>query len=673
MLSDIATAVSIEKKIKEAILSFRIEKAYSKDYILELYLNEVYLGNRSYGIAAASLNYFNKSLQELTIGEAAFLAVLPKAPSRYHPYKKPSLTYARRNWVVNRMLINNFITEEEAQLASKEAISLHDRDLYSVINGNYFAEEVKREVTRNWGATSLYTNGYAIRTSLDVHLQAIAKKSLQNGLVAYDRKHGWRGPIATIKYHNINKDTLIENLKSLKLSNVGQDLDWMHAVVITICDSCLKIITINGSKGVIPIANLKWARKYINENTKGEKVTHPNQVANVGDVLLVKQVINKNSKGAEKQNLYQLCQVPQVSGAIVVMDQNTGKVLAIQGGFSFELSQFNRATQAERQTGSSFKPFAYLAALESGLSPSSILYDLPIAIDMGYGLGIWKPNNWDMKFLGPLTLRKSFELSRNVPAIRMIQESVGMQKVVNIATRFNIDKNMLPQLSGILGASETTLINMVSAYAMLANGGKFVEPSFIDRVQNRFGKTVLMGQYQMCDANALQDSSKLPVLKDIRHRVTDKASAYQITSILVGSVKRGLSRFLRGINGVVAAKSGTTNNYKDAWMIGYSADFVVGVFVGFDLPKSLGHNHYGTNVAGPIFRDFMQQALINKPVLPFKVPNSVKLIKININTGKRAGSEDKNAIYEAFKKNDKIPLIDNHSSDTDDTKLDIIY
>ncbi len=682
LLSDIATSVSIEKKIKEAILSFRIERAYSKDYILELYLNEVYLGNRSYGVAAAALNYFNKGLQELTIGEAAFLAVLPKAPSRYHPHKRPGLTYNRRNWVIKRMLINKFITYDEASAAYKESIVLRKRDLHTVIQGNYFAEEVRREVASRWGENALYTNGYVIRTSLDDTLQKIAKTALQNGLIYYDRRHGWRGAVATIKNTNDSSaEDLVAQLRLSEVCNACRALGWDLAVVDQVQDKYLQIILPDSSRGVIALSNLKWARRYIDEDTKGEVITHPGQVAHRGDVLLVKKIVNDKNKQHKKyagHYSYSLCQIPKVSGGIVVIDQNTGKVLAIQGGFNFKISQFNRATQAKRQTGSSFKPFVYLAALESGLTLSTIIQDSPIAIDMGYGLGIWRPNNWDMKFLGPLTLRRSFELSRNISTVRMIHEAVGMKKVVNVAKRFNIDKSMLPQLSGVLGASETTLLHMVAAYAMIANGGKFIEPSFIDYIQNRRGETVFVNKHQVCDSEQLRAVEVVPTLQDLRPRVTSSASAYQLTSMLVGSVKRGLGRFLKEIKATIAVKSGTSNDCKDAWMVGYSNDLTVGVFVGFDNPKSLGKNHYGSNVAGPIFKEFMRNALKNRPVLPFKVPRDVKLVRVNVNTGRRTEIDDKNAIYEAFKDGSEIMLENDNNSDLNgnensDAELSIVY
>jgi len=680
LLTKISHMVSLERKIKEAILSLRIEKAYTKDYIFELYLNEVYLGSRSYGIAAAALNYFNKSLQELTIAEAAFFAALPKAPSRYHPKRNPKLTYARRNWVIDRMRLDGVITEAEALEAKAEKIVLRKRNLSSVVKGNYFAEEVRRELIKSFGEKSVYQDGYVVRTTLDPRLQKLAEEALQDGLITYDRNHGWRGAITHLSLQQ--SDTLGEGTTARwvnALQSVVQPAgmeEWQLAVVLEIDSAAVKIGFADGSVGYITLPEMKWARRWINDEARGDVISHPKQVLKIGDVVLtdvlyeeIKKEKLKKGEGAEKEDkenlredlqesvvalykgkqAFKLCQIPAVSGAIVAMDPITGRVLAMQGGYSFELSQFNRATQAMRQTGSAFKPFSYIAAFEKGLTPSTVLEDTPLAIDLGYGLGIWRPKNWDEKFKGPITVRRSFELSRNVAAIRMVHELVGMKNVVDVAKRFNVDRDMPVQLSGVLGASETTLLRLTAAYAMIANGGKLVAPSFFDHVQDRRGKTILVNSYDLCEGCEAKDPNILPLLRDLRPQVTDPISAYQMTGLLRGAVERGLGSTMKSIPHQIVVKSGTTNDYRDAWMMGYSPTLVLGVYVGFDTPRTLGKKHYGTKVSGPIFKSFMEKALKDTPEVPFKMPKGLKLVRVNAFTGGKAQGGEPNTIYEAFR------------------------
>jgi penicillin-binding protein 1A len=653
LLSDISHAVSIERKIKEAILSLRIEKAYPKDYIFELYLNEVFLGSKAHGVAAAALNYFNKSMSELTIGEAAFLAALPKAPSRYHPERQKELTLARRNWVLDRMLEDRGITREQYDKARAEPISLHKRDSSKVVEASYFAEEVRRELTRILGEKATYRNGYVVRTTLDPELQKIAEETLREGLIDYDRKHGWRGPLAKLDLpRNATSDTSwVEQLKDIiKPAGSGQ---WQLAVALEVNPDRVTIGLVDGEIAQIPFKELSWAKRWISDEVTGPGVTHPSQVVARGDVFLVSPVKpTKEKKGNTQSGTknYQLNQIPAVSGALVVIEPHTGRVLAMQGGYSYDISQFNRVTQAMRQTGSAFKTFVYLAAFEAGLTPSSIIYDSPFSISMGYGLGIWNPHNWDNKYIGPLTVRRSFELSRNCAAVHMIHDRVGMKRVVKVAKRFGINANMPMQLSGILGSCETTVLKLTAANAMIANGGKLVTPSFFDHVQDRRGKTVLVNTYTICEGCGAQPSPEvLPVLKDLRPQVTDPVVAYQMTAILSGVVERGTGKMLRVLDQPLAVKSGTTNDYKEAWMVGYSPTLVVGVLIAFDMPRTLGVKHYGALVAGPVFLKFMQKALANKPPVPFKVPEGVKLVRVNASSGKRTAASDPNAIWEAFR------------------------
>jgi len=646
LLSDISNSVSYERKIKEAILSFRIENAYSKDYIFELYLNAVYLGSGSYGVAAAALTYFNKSLDELTPSEAAFLAVLPKAPSRYHPTTNRAQTLGRRDWVLGRMYEDGHITKPQLQQAQLDPLHLSERSARGIVHANYFAEEVRRDLIKRLGEKTLYQDGYVVRTTLDPKLQRVAEQTLCQGLINYDRSHGWRGALLNLP-HITSTSNWVEALKNTKLNyRLGS---WQIAVVLALTNQEAKIGLLDGHQATITVNNLRWARRWLNDNAKGPAVLTPHDVLRIGDVIMVEAIDNTHKN-------FQLQQIPSVSGAIVVIEPQTGRVLALQGGFDFNLSQFNRATQAMRQTGSAFKPFVCLAALEAGLTPNTIVYDEPFAVDLGYNLGIYRPHNWDDEFKGPLTLRRSFELSRNVSTIRMVYEKVGMKRVVQIAKRFNIDPHMPRQLSSILGASETTVLQLTTAYAMLANGGKLVVPRFFDHIQDRYGKTVLVNAHFDCQGCSQDDWQHLPYLKDLRPNVTDPILTYQLTSILMGAVQRGTATLLKDLNYPIAVKSGTTNDFKDAWMVGYTADLVVGVFVGFDQPRSLGHKQFGAVVAGPIFKSFMEQALLNRPNHEFTVPAHTNLVPVNLNTGEITSASDTDVVWEALKSDETTPL-----------------
>lgn len=651
LLSDISHAVSIERKIKEAILSFRIEKAFSKDYILELYLNEVYLGAGAHGVAAAALNYFNKSLEELSIAEAAFLAALPKAPSRYHPKRAKEISLVRRNWVLERMYEDGFITAREMRQSQNEDILMHERDSSQVVNAPYFAEEVRRNLVRILGEKSLYQNGYVVRTTLDPTLQKMAEQSLREGLNGYDRKHGWRGPLMKLQLGKVNPalpETWLPQLKEVvKPAGAGT---WELAVVLAVQKNAATIGLTTGGTAQIPLEGVSWAQRWISDTTIGPAITAVSQVLAVGDVVLV-------SKLGAKGTQYQLEQIPAVSGAIVALEPHTGRVLAMQGGYSFEMSQFNRATQAMRQTGSAFKTFVFLGAFESGMTPSSRVYDLPFSISMGWGLGIWAPRNWDEKFMGPMTLRQAFELSRNAATVRVVHDRIGMKRIVNIAKRFNIDTNMPMQLSGVLGACETTVLRMAAAYAMIANGGRLVVPSFFDHVQDRRGRTVLMNTHTVCEDCTKPDPDLIPTLKDQRPQVTDPISAFQTVSLLQGVVERGTGKLLRELNIPVFVKSGTTNDFKDAWMAGGIPSLIVVVYVGFDTPRTLGVKHYGAVVAGPIFKDFLAKVVGYVPAKSFKVPEGVKLVRVEESGGEAGeeGGEAGGTRLEVYREGDTVP------------------
>jgi len=651
LLAEISHLVSLERKIKEAILAFRIEHAYEKDYILELYLNEVYLGGGAHGVAAAALVYFNKSLDEVTVAEAAFLAALPKAPSRYHPVRAPKKTKGRRDWVLGRMLDDGKITEEQAREGKAQEITLRKRDPKQFVKASYFAEEVRRDMVKKYGEKSLYEDGYVVRTTMNPRLQKIAADVLRKGLERYDRKHGWRGPVTHLNIEGDRTgfgDEAVSWVAALKSVAPPAGLHGKKiAVVLSITPQKAEIGFKDGHTAQIPLSELKWARKFISTAARGPVISHPKQVLGKGDVVIVDYAENKD--GEKIEGSYKLCQIPKVSGALVALDPHTGRVLAMQGGYSFELSQFNRVTQAKRQTGSAFKPFVFFTALEQGLTPSSMIDDSPFAIDLGWGLGVWRPNNWDKKFRGPITLRKALEISRNVAVIRMVHYQVGMKNVVDVAKRFEIDEHMPVQLSGVLGASETTVMKLAAAYATFVNGGKKVEPTLIDRIQNRRGETVLVNNSFVCDGcNSDTSLSHIPYLRDMRVQIANPIHAYQMVSMLHGAIVRGTGRSLMGLGRTLAGKSGTTNDFMDAWFVGFSRDLVVCVFVGFDTPKTLGDKEYGGKVAGPIFGDFMELALKDTPDMPFRVPSGVRLVRTNSDTGARARPGDTNVIVEVF-------------------------
>ncbi|TCT08112.1 penicillin-binding protein 1A [Aquabacter spiritensis] len=638
--------VSIDRKIKEALLALRIERAYSKDRILELYLNEIYLGMGAYGIAAAALVYFDKSVDELTAPEAAYLAALPKAPSSYNPFRDRDRAIDRRNWVIDRMAENGFISNVDADAARKAPLDVTPRPTGAqIFAAEYYAEEVRRQIYERYGETKLYEGGLSVRTALNPKLQVVAKKALADGLVRYDEQRGWRGPIKQIE---LTPDW------GVKLAEVKAyyDIPWKLAVVLDAGKDTARIglqpprersgaVSTQRDIGLLPLEGVKWARW-----TRGpdayKAVTSVSQVVKPGDVIYVEPLAGKDGQ-------YRLHQMPEVEGAIVVMEPLTGRVLALSGGFSYDESQFNRATQALRQPGSSFKPFVYSAALDNGYTPSTVVLDAPIEIDQGPGMPVWAPENYAKKFYGPQTLRFGLEQSRNVMTVRLAQD-VGMPIVAEYARRFGIYDDMLPVLSMSLGAGETTLMRMVGAYAIIANGGRKVTPSLIDRIQDRYGHTIYRHderECRGCDAQRWQNQAE-PTLIDRRPVVLDPMTSYQITSMMEGVVQRGTGTALKELGRPLAGKTGTTNDEKDAWFIGYTPEMVVGVYLGFDKPKGMGKGSTGGLLSAPIVRDFMKTALADRPAIPFRVPPGIKLVRINPKSGLRAGPGE-NAILEAFK------------------------
>lgn len=634
---------TIVRKIKEAILSLRIERAFRKEKILELYLNEIYLGSGTYGIAAAALHYFNRSLDELSIAEAAFLAALPKAPNNYHPARKPQAALTRRNWVLSRMLAEGIITGPEAIEAKKTPIILRKRQLKNTIDAKYFAEEVRRSLITTYGEKALYQGGLSVRTTLNSQLQKIADSALKKGLITYDHRHGWRGAIGRIN----DLDNWQEDLAEFPIPK--GIAPWKLATILDMTSNQIIIGFANGEKGKITFDSMKWARRHYrtqaNAPALGPVLSKPQDILEVGDVILT-----KFDKNAEDFPVYTLQQIPEINGAVIVMDPHTGRILAMSGGFDYERSEFNRATQAMRQAGSAFKPFAYLAALEQGYSPASLLLDAPFVMQLSPDQPLWRPQNIEKRFFGVTTLRVALEKSFNVALVRLANE-IGMDKVVDVAHRFKIYTNMLPYLSTVLGSEETTLLRFTTAYAMLVNGGRAVNPILIDRIQDRHGKTIFKGDDRPYPGFKMEawDNQLPPQIQDNRAQVADPSVIYQIVSILEGATKNGTARKVTVPGKILAAKTGTSNDYKDTWCMGFSRDLVVGVFVGFDTPKSLGRYNTGGSVAGPIFQDIMAQALKNTPSAPFRKPKNINFVRVNQQTGERTSPHDAQAIFEAFR------------------------
>jgi penicillin-binding protein 1A len=638
--------VSFQRKVKEALLALKIERTYSKEKILELYLNQIYLGLGAYGVAAASLLYFDKSVNELTIAQAAYLAALPKGPALLQPFRNHDRAVERRNWVIDRMVENGYITVQQAETAKKEPLNVVTRPTGAQIYAaEYFAEDVRREILEKYGDKGLYEGGLSVRTTLDPRLQGMARKALTDGLVRYDEQEGYRGPPNKI---DITGDWGVKLAEVKALSDIG----WKLAVVLETSDQAARIgfqpgreqsgaVMRDRTIGIIPLDGVKWARA-AGGPLKGKPVTKVAQVLSPGDVIYVEPLAGHDGQ-------FRLRQLPEVSGAIVVMDPRTGRVLALVGGFSYDQSQFDRATQANRQPGSSFKPFVYAAALDNGYTPSSVVLDAPLEIDQGAGQGVWKPENYEGKFYGPSTLRFGLEHSRNVMTVRLAQD-IGMPMVADYARRFGIYDNLPPYLSFALGAGETTVLKMTAAYSMIANGGHRVTPTLIDRIQDRFGRTVYRHDQRECigcDARKWDNQAE-PTFKDRDEIVLDPMTAYQITSMMEGVVQRGTGTEVRDVGRPIAGKTGTTNDEKDVWFMSFTPNLAVGVYMGYDKPRHLGRTATGGHLAAPIAREFYKMALADQPAVPFRVPPGIKLIRVDPKTGLRASGGGP-VILEAFK------------------------
>tara|TARA_B100000579_G_scaffold435396_1_gene458529 strand:- start:17 stop:2233 length:2217 start_codon:yes stop_codon:yes gene_type:complete len=617
--------VSLNRKLKEAILAFRIERALSKERILELYLNQIYLGEGAYGIASASLQYFDKPISKLNYAEAALLAALPKAPSRYNPFKNIELAKYRRDLVIKNLFENSYLDVNQYNKLVNSKIKLRKRKKKYLEDARYYVEDVRKYLVDKYGFEKIYKKGFTIKTPINLELQSIATQSLREGLEKYDRRKGWRGPISNKKINNVWND----NLEKYQLEKT---IGWNLAIVKKINKFYVEIETENKVKGKIRYENISWTKKELDKIFKK------------GDIIYVKKI---------KDNLFSLKQVPKANGGIIVIDPFTGRVLALSGGFSFKLSEFNRATQALRQPGSAFKPFVYTLALENNFTPSSLILDAPIVLDQGEDLKMWKPENYGKKFYGPSTIRTGVEKSRNLMTVRIAQE-IGVKNIAKFAESLNIYENPEELLSISLGSTETTLLKLTAAYASFVNGGKLIHPLFLDRVQDSEGNTIFSSEKRICKKckEISYLGEEVPKIEDNFLQIFSEETAYQITSILEGVIKRGTARGLKDLNLDLAGKTGTTNNNTDAWFIGYTSNMVVGVYIGHDEPKSLGKYETGSKTAMPIFKSFIKNAIKKGNARPFKVAKNIKFLVIDQKTGRKADFGSKTTIIEAYKKND---------------------
>ena len=633
--------VSINRKIKEAILAFRIERALNKERILELYLNQIYLGSGAYGIAAASLEYFDKSIKELDYSEAAMLAALPKAPSKYNPYRNAELAKFRRNLVLQNLYQNGFINFENYNNFKNQNIKLKKTRRVYLEDSQYYIEDVRKNIIERLSYEKVYKQGYNINTPINLSLQKIATDSLRNGLIAYDQRKGWRGPISNIIYSkdwskNLNRKYLLEN-----------SINWEIAIVKKVKKFEAIIETTDNLEGIIKYKDISWTKKEFENLLK------------LGDLIYVQKL---------KDNTFKLRQLPKINGGIVVMDPYTGRVLALSGGFSFKNSEFNRATQALRQPGSAFKPFVYALALENKYTPSSLVLDAPLVLDQGVDLKKWKPENYGKKFYGPSTLRVGLEKSRNLMTVRIAQ-NLGINELANFSKKLNIYQDPDELLSISLGSAETTLLNLTSAYSSFVNGGKLISPIIVDRIQDSEGNTIINNENRKCtNCDKISFTGEdYPSIEDNYEQIMSEQTAYQITSILEGVIKRGTGKKLKNLKLNLAGKTGTTNENTDAWFVGFTSNLVIGVYVGMDNPKPLGKFETGSKAALPIFKEFIEKAVKKSEARPFKVPKKMTLMVVDPSTGEKAKFDSKNTIIEAYKSKN---VLDGKVLYSDNNRLD---
>ncbi len=631
---------TVERKVQEIILAARIEQTLSKDRILELYLNEIFLGQNSYGVAAAAQTYFNTDLEDLTLPQAAYLAALPQAPSRFHPVDDYARSISRRNYVLREMFENDYITEAEMEAAQAAPLETVQGGHIAAFRAdvpprNYFTDEIRRQLSSQYGEEEFFSGGYSVRSSMDEDLQEVAERALRGGLERFDRAQGlWRGATDTI-----DPDLLSDEASwraALAAADIPRDIDgWYAAVVLEVGATSARI----GIEGVaedadghfIPAEDVTWARPVDADGNRGATARVAGDLLRVGDVVHVREM-TRDSDGTFLR--WTLRQVPEVQGGFMAMDVNTGRVIAMQGGFSYQNSSFNRATQATRQPGSSFKPFVYAAALDSGYSPNTIVIDAPIEVDTGEG--IWRPTNASNQFYGPSPLRTGIERSRNLMTVRLAQD-VGMNIVARYAERFGVYDDMQPFLANALGSQETTLLRMVTAYAMFANGGERVEPTLVDRIQDRYGNTVYRHDQRLCPDCELAslNAGMGPRILSNRERVMDAITAYQLTSMMQGVVQRGTAAGSVNLPVPTAGKTGTTNDSRDVWFVGFTSTIVAGCYIGYDQPRSMGGGASGGGMCGPVFNEFMLAATEEYGGGPFRVPPGGNFFPIDRFSGQR--------------------------------------
>ena len=647
-----------ERKVREIILATRIEGSLSKEQILELYLNEIFLGQNSYGVTAASQTYFNKTLDELAPNEAAFLAALPKAPSDYHPVREKKRLLERRNYVLKEMFQNDYLSKEVYEYELTQPIKSVQGQDYTGFRSelpsrNYFTDEIRRQLSRTFGEEEFFTGGMTVRSTFDPFLQQRAALALQRGLEKYDRIQGvWRGTGKKIPFEILSDEKkLQESLASLKLPrDINLDGQWIPAAILGIENSKLRI-GIEGIKETavgnwIPPSDITWVRKFLKSGKLVDVSGKFSDFLNLGDVVLVRKLNDPDGNFVR----WSLRQVSEVQGAFMAMDVNNGRVIAMQGGFSYESSVFNRATQANRQPGSSFKPFVYASALDSGYSPATVVIDAPIEIDTPQGL--WRPKNYNDKFYGPTPLRTGIEMSRNLMTIRLARE-VGLDIIANYAEKFGVYDDMKEFLANSLGSEETTLYRMVAAYAMFANGGERVMPTLVDRIQDRYGKTIYKHDQRICldcgiDHLSLGD---VPTILTNRERVMDRTTAYQLTSMMEGVVSRGTAKRTVNLSVPTAGKTGTTNEAKDVWFLGFTSNIVAGCYIGHDIPRPMGKRSGGGSMCGPVFNEFMSTITEIYGGADFVIPEGGKFIKIDRYSGERLSddAEGENVVSEFFR------------------------
>jgi len=629
----LSNELSYSRKIKEIILAIRIENILDKDEILELYLNDIYLGYGSYGIGSASLNYFNKSIYDLELHEIAFLAALPKAPNNYNPKKNYLKALDRRNWVIDRMYSNEFIKTADLKYKNKP-LEVYKRNDIKFLEADYFYEEIRKQLFKKYGKDKLYSEGLIIKTALDSNIQKNANLSLIEGLIEYEKKQGWNGLVDNTTFKNFkNKENYYNNKNPFFPK-------WETVIIDQVHEKKIEVLKFDKNKIKIDL-NDKFNNWLLNEKFKK------------GDVIYIEK----------KKNTYTINQEPKVNGAIIVLDPYSGDILALSGGYSFKKSEFNRAIQAKRQPGSAFKPIVYLAALNEGYSPSTLILDAPYVVDQGPGLPKWKPSNYTDEFYGLTTMRTGIEKSRNLMTVRLANR-IGMEKIINMANNFNIKEGLDTNLSMSLGSGVLTLMELTNAYAIIANGGKKIEPKLITSIYSKEGKKIYDTRLKKCfdcRIETILSKNEIPNLDEIKNVILDPRLAYQITSMMEGVIQRGTAKNLKDLNVPIAGKTGTTNQNKDAWFIGYTPDLVIGVYVGYDQPKTLGYKQTGSSVAVPIFKNLAQKIKINKNKKPFRIPSGISFVRIDPYSG--AVSNQQGSIVEPFilgsePYSDKINIID---------------